>query len=98
MINDENMKYNEPEILKEVLNYIKTTYDQHYVGKNEIQTIDVWDSINIAEEMCRGTSIKYLMRLGKKEGFNKKDLLKAIHYSVLLMYFLERDQKFNKGS
>ena len=30
-------------------------------------------------------AIKYLARYGKKNGKNRKDLLKAIHYIVLLM-------------
>ena len=30
-------------------------------------------------------AIKYLCRYGKKNGHNRKDLLKAIHYIVLLM-------------
>ena len=29
--------------------------------------------------------LKYLCRYGKKNGQNRKDLLKAIHYIVLLM-------------
>ena len=43
--------------------------------------------LDMAEEMCQGTAIKYLMRFGKKDGKNKKDLLKAIHYIILLMHF-----------
>ena len=32
------------------------------------------------------------MRYGKKEGHNKKDLLKAIHYIVLLWHFTQEPQ------
>ncbi len=34
---------------------------------------------------AEGNAIKYLCRFGKKDGRNRKDLLKAIHYIVLLM-------------
>lgn len=89
------MKYNEDVILHEALEYIRSTYGQHYVGKNEIQTIDVWHSLDMAEQLCQGTAIKYLMRFGKKAGKNKKDLLKAIHYVVLMMYFAFKNEEQN---
>jgi len=80
-------KYNEEAILKEIYDYVMSTYRGHYVGKGEIQTFDVWDTLGISEEVCIGTAIKYLMRFGKKDGKNKKDLLKAIHYVILLMHY-----------
>lgn len=80
-------KYNEDTILKDISDYVLSTYQGHYVGKAGIQTIDVWETLDMAEEMCQGTAIKYLMRFGKKDGKNKKDLLKAIHYIILLMHF-----------
>lgn len=80
-------KYNEKAILDEVSKYVLSTYEGHYVGKDEIQTLDVWSTLGSVESTCRDTAIKYLMRFGKKEGKNKKDILKAIHYSILLMHF-----------
>ena len=80
-------KYNEKQILDQLTEYVLSTYAGHYVGKDEIQTLDVWESLDMAEQMCQGTAIKYLMRFGKKDGKNKKDLLKAIHYIILLMNF-----------
>ena len=82
-------KYNEPEYIQEAFDYIASKYGQHYVGKEDVQTIDVWDSLNIAGEMCQGTAIKYLMRFGKKDGINRKDLLKTIHYTILLLHFTD---------
>ena len=87
-------KYNEASIVNDLIKYIDSTYDQHYVGNKEIQTFDVWESLGIESEMCRGTAIKYLMRLGKKEGVNKKDILKSIHYLVLLMHFHDKRGDF----
>jgi len=80
-------KYNEEVILKEIYDYVMSTYQGHYVGKGEIQTVDVWDTLGSAETTCRDTALKYLMRFGKKDGKNKKDLLKAAHYIVLLMHY-----------
>lgn len=80
-------KYNEEAILKEISDYVLSTYQGHYVGKGEIQTLDVWDTLGISEEVCIGTALKYIMRFGKKDGKNKKDLLKAVHYIILLMHY-----------
>ena len=85
-------RFREDKILSEVLDYISKTYQQHYVGKEEIQTIDVWDSLGSVDTTSRDTAIKYLMRYGKKDGYNKKDLLKAIHYIVLLYHFTQQEE------
>lgn len=90
-------KYNEEVILKEIYDYVMSTYQGHYVGKGEIQTFDVWDTLGISEEVCTGTAIKYLMRFGKKDGKNKKDLLKAIHYIILLMHYSGVMEKQDTG-
>lgn len=84
-------KYNEDKILQEVKNYIDSTYGQHYVGNGDIQTVDFWESLGSLDTTARDTAIKYLARFGKKGGNNRKDLLKAIHYIVLMMYATSED-------
>lgn len=81
-----NYKYNEDVNIDLIKNYIDSTYDQHYVGNKEIQTVDFWESLGSLDTTARDTAIKYLARYGKKAGRNKKDLLKAIHYIILMMY------------
>ena len=94
----EKFRFNEDKILAEALNYLGSTYEGHYVGElagreqNNVQTIDVWQTLGSVDTTCRDTAIKYLMRYGKKEGHNRKDLLKAIHYIVLLWYFTQEDE------
>jgi|TARA_R110000796_G_scaffold58628_4_gene135371 hypothetical protein len=90
-----DFKYGEGEFLDEVQTYIESTYNQHYVGKKDIQTIDVWDTLGNAETTVRDTAIKYLMRFGKKDGKNKKDLLKTMHYIILLHHFAYIDDEDN---
>jgi len=80
------MKYNEDKICKEILDYIKSTYGQHYSSvKDGIQTLDLLKSIGIKSDFCQANAIKYLSRYGRKNGYNRKDLLKAIHYVILLL-------------
>jgi hypothetical protein len=97
------LKYREDETLSIALEYIKTTYGQHYVGNDGVQVMDLYQALGSAETTCRDTAIKYLSRWGKKEGKNKKDLLKAMHYICLLWNFAynteeksQHDETFNQ--
>ena len=36
------------------------------------------------------------MRYGKKDGYNKKDLLKIIHYTILLWHFTQDETTIEK--
>ena len=49
------------------------------------QVQDLLRDIGIDKDFCQANAIKYLCRYGKKDGRNRKDLLKAVHYIVLLM-------------
>ena len=80
------MKYREDEILNEIKEYIGSTYDQHYsTTEDGFQVMDMIKQLGIDKDFCQANAIKYLCRYGKKNGHNRKDLLKAIHYIVLLM-------------
>jgi len=81
------MKYNEKMSLMEIEEYIQSTYGEHYVGKGDFQIQDLLHSIDIAVPFCQANAMKYLSRYGKKKGFNRLDLLKAVHYIILLMHF-----------
>jgi hypothetical protein len=80
-------KYEEDVILKEIRDYLGGTYKAHYANDNKTQTLDLIDSIGDSEAFCRSNAIKYLTRFGKKEGKSKLDILKAIHYCILLYHF-----------
>lgn len=81
-------KYEEDQTLKEIQDYLSSTYSSHYTSKeSKTQTLDLIDSIGDAEPFCRSNAIKYLSRFGKKNGKSKQDILKAIHYCILLYHF-----------
>ena len=91
------MKYDEKESLKEIEDYIQSTYGEHYVGKNEFQIQDLLHSIDIAVPFCQANAMKYLARYGKKKGQNRLDLLKAVHYIILLMFFSSNESEKNEN-
>ncbi len=81
-------KYSEDVVIKEITEYLGTTYNSHYTSKDsKTQTLDLIESIGDAEAFCRSNAIKYLSRFGKKNGKSKSDILKAIHYCILLCHF-----------
>ena len=80
-------KYKEDESIEALKNYISTTYGGHYTSDtNDVQTLDLIESVGDAEAFCRSNAIKYLSRYDKK-GQAKRDILKALHYSLLLYHF-----------
>ena len=82
------MKFNEDKICKEILEYIESTYDQHYsAGNDGFQVQDLFKTLGIGKDFCQANAIKYLCRYGKKDGHNRKDLLKAVHYVILLLNY-----------
>ena len=88
---DHNFKYHEDEILKDIQEYVSRTYQGHYTGtKHEfrkVQTIDLMAARDIATGFCQANILKYGSRYGSKDGRNKTDLLKVIHYAMLLLHF-----------
>ena len=81
-------KYEEDKTLKEVEQYLSSTYHSHYTSEqSKTQTLDLIQSIGDAEAFTRSNAIKYISRFGKKNGKSKMDILKAIHYCVLLYHF-----------
>jgi len=81
-------KYEEDKTFKAVEDYISSTYHSHYTSEqSKTQTLDLIESIGDAEAFTRSNAIKYLSRFGKKNGKSKQDILKAIHYCILLYHF-----------
>jgi|TARA_R100000455_G_scaffold29249_1_gene19285 hypothetical protein len=89
-------KYSEDLTLNEVKEYLSGTYRSHYTSKDsKTQTLDLIESIGDGEAFCRSNAIKYLSRFGKKDGKSKRDILKAIHYCILLYHFAGLHQQQN---
>ena len=87
-------KYNEEEIVKELLEYIRGTYKKHYAANDQnLQTLDFIEAAhNDGEACCRDNIMKYVSRYDKK-GAARLDIMKVLHYAVLLMYFNDKNAK-----
>ena len=84
-------KYSEDVILKELKDYISGTYNQHYsAGDDKIQTLDLIEACGDGEAFCRSNILKYASRYDKK-GTARRDIMKILHYAVLLMHFNDKN-------
>ena len=80
-------KYQEDKGISDLSDYVSSTYQGHYTNDgSDVQTLDLIHSVGDAESFCRSNAIKYLSRYDKK-GQAKRDILKAMHYCLLLYYF-----------
>ena len=77
-------KFNEGEILKEIQKYVDSTYEQHY-ATGKIQSTEFILDTGHGLGFTIGNIIKYAQRYGKKDGFNRKDLYKVIHYAIIAL-------------
>ena len=75
-------KFKEGEILKDIKEYIDNTYDSHY-AKTVKQATEIIIDQGHGTGFCMGNILKYAQRYGKKEGRNKNDLMKVIHYAII---------------
>ena len=86
-------KYDEDKLLNEVADYISQTYQQHY-SKGNVQTLDLIDSVGDAEAFCRSNILKYASRYDRK-GSARKDIVRIVHYAILLLHFNDKKATSN---
>lgn len=79
-------KHNEALLLKEMMEYVNGTYGEHYSGKGGVQAADLISASGNAMGFYLGNVIKYGARYGKKAGYNRKDIIKIIHYGLLALH------------
>ena len=80
-----NYKYNEGELLKEFKEYVDATYGEHY-SLNKYQATEFIIDAGHGDGFCIGNVMKYAQRYGKKDGYNRKDLMKVLHYALIELY------------
>jgi|TARA_B100000470_G_C19513118_1_gene268370 hypothetical protein len=95
IMNLTNTKFNEAENIKQLTKYVESTYSKHYSSPNGVQSMDLISSSGLGLDFCLGNVLKYASRYGKKNGANREDLMKIMHYTLLAMN--EHDLKENNG-
>ena len=78
-------RYNERALIEELQDYVDSTYDEHY-SKNKFQATEFIIDGGHGEGFALGNILKYTQRYGNKEGKNRKDLLKVLHYALIALH------------
>lgn len=78
-------KYNEGDLIGQLREYVDGTYDQHY-SKNKFQATEFIIDSGHGMGFCIGNIMKYAQRYGNKDGHNRKDIMKVLHYALMCLY------------
>jgi len=78
-------KFNEGALIQELQSYIDKTYDGHY-SKNKFQSTEFIIDCGHGMGFALGNVLKYAQRYGKKDGFNRSDLMKILHYALIALH------------
>lgn len=85
-------KFNEYENLIALKDYVDSTYNQHY-SKSKFQATEFIVDSGHGEGFCIGNILKYSQRYGKKEGKNRSDLLKVLHYALIALHVHDQENE-----
>ena len=96
MSNKIEYKYDEGAALMELEEYINSTYDEHY-SKNKYQATEFIIDGGHGEGFCIGNILKYAQRYGKKNGKDRRDLLKVIHYGIIALHVNDMENLDNES-
>ena len=80
-----NYKYDEDKALLELKSYIESTYSEHY-SKNKFQATEFIIDGGHGDGFCIGNIMKYAQRYGNKNGYNRADLMKVLHYAIIQLH------------
>ena len=85
-------KYNEGDLLREITDYINSTYNEHY-SQNKFQATEFIIDGGHGEGFTIGNIMKYAQRYGNKGTPDdwRKDLLKVIHYAIIAMHVHDKE-------
>jgi hypothetical protein len=78
-------KFSEDRILEDLKVYIDKTYGQHY-AQNKFQASEFIIDNGHGDGFFIGNIMKYAQRYGKKNGHNRDDLMKVLHYAILAVH------------
>ena len=84
-------KFDEGALIKELQSYIDKTYEGHY-SKNQFQSTEFIIDCGHGMGFALGNVLKYAQRYGKKDGHNRADLLKILHYTIIALNCHDRNE------
>ena len=86
-----NFKFDEGEYIDGIHGYVTSTYKEHF-AKGKYQATDVILDSGHGEGFCIGNILKYAQRYGRKNGKDRNDLLKVVHYGMIALYINDMEK------
>jgi hypothetical protein len=83
-----NYEFSEDKAIRELQQYVDGTYNGHY-AKRKYQSTQFIQDCGHGEGFCMGNILKYAQRYGHKSGHNKADLMKILHYGIIMLHIHE---------
>ena len=88
-------KFNENELIRELQDYIDSTCSAHY-SRNKFQSTEFIIDCGHGQGFALGNVLKYVQRYGKKDGYNRADLMKVLHYALIALYNHDHEESNNE--
>jgi hypothetical protein len=85
-------KYNEGDLLRQITQYVNSTYGEHY-SQNQYQATEFIIDGGHGVGFTIGNIMKYAQRYGHKgtPAEWRKDLMKVIHYAIIALYVHDKE-------
>ena len=87
-----NYAFSEDKVISELQKYVDNTYDQHY-AQRKYQATQFIEDCGHGEGFCMGNILKYAQRYGRKGGKNRADLMKILHYGIIMLHIHDTESE-----
>ena len=85
-----NYAFSEDKVIRELQKYVDDTYDQHY-AQRKYQSTEFIEDCGQGEGFCLGNILKYTQRYGRKNGNSRADLMKILHYGIIMLHIHDQE-------
>ncbi len=85
-----NYAFIEDKVIRELQEYVDDTYDQHY-AQRKYQSTEFIEDCGHGEGFCLGNILKYTQRYGRKNGKSRADLMKILHYGIIMLHIHDQE-------
>ena len=85
-----NYAFSEDKVIRELQDYVDDTYNQHY-AKRKYQATQFIVDCELGEGFCMGNILKYTQRYGRKNGKSRADLMKILHYGIIMLHIHDQE-------
>ena len=83
--------FSEDKVISELKKYVDDTYTQHY-ARRKYQSTQFIEDCGHAEGFCLGNILKYAQRYGHKNGKSRADLMKILHYGIIMLHIHDTER------